>query len=142
MGNYITSAEFVTAGLEREAISRTDLARTGAMVEVKVEGFIAQAESEMNKEFARGGYAIPLSAPLDPMIIPIAIDVARYRWWVGANPPAQVGERYKLAQAMLKRIGDGVTLLDIEGEEETSDQCPVEVRARDEVFTDDALAGF
>jgi len=142
MGNYIDSAALIAAGMEAEARARTDLDRSGTIDEINLGKFIDQAESEMNQWIAKAGESVPLSAPLDPIIVPIAIDITRYRWWVGATPPEQVTERYRMAIKTLRDVGAGLIKLTINGAADAATECPIEVRARAEVFTDDALAGF
>jgi phage gp36-like protein len=141
MGNYISKQLFLDSNLEQEIIARTDRDRTGGVNDVVLAQFIADAEGEVDGYLRAGAYATPLTSPLDPSIPPLTLDVCRYRYWVGATPPEQVGERYTAATKRLTAIQSGRVQLAL------ADAGPVEESVLDfqaptRVFTDETLEGF
>lgn len=141
MGTYVDQQYFLDNALGNEIIARTDRDRAGEVDLDVLEEFITAAEGEVNAALRAGAYETPLTAPVDPSIPPLVLDVCRWRYWVGANPPDEVTLRYKRATDRLLAIQKGHVALDL------SDAGPgkgsvIDYRAPDRIFTDETLEGY
>lgn len=110
----------------------------------KIERAIAGADAIINLH-VRGRYTVPLS-PIDPEILGISCDIARYKLYGDAtNAPEAAKDAYEAAMAMLVAIRDGKATLTAEAAGSTDAAATVndvEMVSDDPVFTNDSLKYF
>lgn len=125
-----------------ELIQRTDkfAPYTGAVVDAVLDRAIADAEGEIDG-YVGARYALPLPAPVPPVLVSIACDITRYRLYDDAVTPV-VRQRYEDAIARLKDIAAGRLTLGIDPASTTPAAIGVRVSSRDRVFGDDLLERY
>lgn len=140
MGTYVTVNDLTQIVGTDRMVALTDDHRTGAVDNAIAEQAIAQGEAEVNLALRTAGYTLPLAAPVDAMVVTLAVDCARYRLYRNVPVLEDVASAYDRAQRLLKQIAAGKMIIAVAANEE-----PVihgAYNAREEIFTDDVLDRF
>ncbi len=111
---YATQQDLIDRFGARELIELTDRADPpeGEIDAAVVAKALADADALVNG-YAGKRYAVPL-APVPPLVVQIAGDVARYLLH-GDAPTEIVKERYKQSERQLRDIADGRLVLEVAG---------------------------
>ena len=143
---YATSANMVARFDEAQLlkVASVMVGDVETLDTTKIAGAIAGADAIINLH-VRGRYAVPLS-PVDPEILGISCDIARYKLYGDAtNAPEAAKDAYEAALAMLVAIRDGKATLTATVASATDPAATandVEMVSEDPVFTTDKLKGF
>lgn len=104
---------------------------------------IAEDVDAIVNGYLSGVYALPLCAPVPPLVLGIAADICRYRLW-DDRAPKEVRQRYEDAMAMLKDIAKGAIKLPAAPNVVPAAEYGgiIATTTRERTFTDDTLGGF
>lgn len=144
--SYATSDDMVARFDEAQLIkvASTTVDDAEVLDTDKIGRAIAGADAIVNLH-VRGRYAVPLS-PVDPEILGISCDIARYKLYGDAtNAPEAAKDAYEAAMAMLASIRDGKATLTAAAAGSTDPAATadvVEFVSEDRIFTRDSLRGF
>lgn len=141
MGNYLDKALLITKLGEKELLARTDKDRSGAIDDDTLNEYIEASEGVIDGYLRSGGYTAPLTAPVDPLIIRLSLDVLRFDLYRGGQIPPEVQTRYDNAISRLKDIAAGRLDVAVAGATE-SPGGSIAYSAPEKVFTDANLDGF
>ncbi len=104
---YATLDDMTAAFGEDELLALTDRDNTGEMGTTLAGEALARASSEADSYLARR-YAVPIAAPVPPVLVAAVCDIARYRLTGGpASETDPILERYRQAVKWLERVADG-----------------------------------
>lgn len=143
---YATSDDMVARFDEAQLIkvASTTVDDAEVLDTAKIGLAIAGADAIINLH-VRGQYAVPLS-PVDPEILGISCDIARYKLYGDAtNAPEAAKDAYEAAMGMLASIRDGkatLTATAAGSSDPAATANDVEMTSDDPVFTVDSLRDF
>ena len=104
---YATLDDMTAAFGENEMVEITDREHTDAVDTGLAEEALSRASSEADSYLARR-YAVPVAAPVPPVLVAAVCDIARYRLTGGpASESDPILARYLQAVKWLERIADG-----------------------------------
>jgi len=112
-----------------------------------VEGAIASASNVIDG-YTQPRYPVPFPAPVPPVVLTIAVDLAVYNLFArrGFNEQSAdkaVVDRYKAAIRLLERIQEGKAAIGMgTSSEPSAPPVPVLVKSRPQIYTDELLERF
>lgn len=139
---YATLADLRARMSEDDIIQLTDDARTGAIDQDRVATALAQADAEIDGYVGAYYRRVDAAAPVPPLLLNIACDIAHYRLFRSTPPTDLAKDLYKEAVAKLRDIARGIIKLD-QGEEQLAPRDgQLLVSSSERLFSRDSMAGL
>ncbi len=114
-----------------------------AAIIARVDEAIATADGLVDG-YCGAKYAVPLAAPVPPIVKGLSMDLAIYYLYARRTIPEKIAVKYDKAVATLKDISRGLLTLGVQDEPAPSraDAASTNKTASDRVFTRDKMGGF
>lgn len=136
---YCTRADLEARFGAREIADLLDTEPNGTEDTGRLDGALADADALIDGYLATR-YAVPIPAPVPPIVVGIACDLARLRLW-DDNAPEEVRKRYDDAIKLLRDMSAGKASIP-GASPATAEGGGIEYAETERIFTMDSLRGF